>query len=64
MVLVTAVVTPSVVREVRELQDRGYLVLVLYAGDGTPGLDLPGVQVFLAGAALDALEEHEPVLAD
>ncbi len=62
--LVTAVVLPALAQEVRDLQSRGYRVLLLYAGDGVPELPLPGVPVYRLGRALDALEEeHEPVLA-
>ena len=63
VVLVTAVITPSLAREVAEMRGRGHPVMVLYAGDGAPERDLPGVRVYHVGRALASLEEHEPVLA-
>ena len=63
VVLVTAVITPALAREVSEWRGRGYPLMVLYVGDGAPERDLPGVPVHHVGRALASLEEHEPVLA-
>ena len=52
VVLITAIVTRALVQEVEEIEERGYQVLVLYAGDGAPQMDLPGVPVFRVGRAL------------
>ncbi len=63
VMLVTAVITPTLAREVVEWRGRGYQLMVLYTGDGAPERDLPGVPVYHVGRALASLEEHEPVLA-
>ena len=63
VVLVTAVVTEALAEEVAEIKDRGCDVLALYAGDGVPQIELPGVQVFPVGQALEALDAHEQILA-
>ncbi|MCH7712171.1 MAG: DUF58 domain-containing protein [Chloroflexi bacterium] len=52
VVLITAIVTRSLVQEVAEIKERGYQVLVLYTGDGSPEMDLAGVEVFRVGRAL------------
>ena len=52
VVLITSIVTRALVREVAEIQARGYQVLALYAGDGAPEMELPGVPVFRVGSAL------------
>lgn len=56
VVLITAIVTRALVREVEEIKERGYQVLVLYAGDGPPEMDLAGVSVFRVGRALHLSE--------
>lgn len=63
IVLVTSVVNNSLIREIRDMKNQGYQVLVVYAGDGQPAMELPGAQIFPVGDALDALEADEPVLA-
>jgi uncharacterized protein (DUF58 family) len=63
VVLVTSVVTGVLAQDVAAMKERGYHVLVLYAGDAGPELRLPDVPVFLAGPALDPLEENERLLA-
>jgi len=63
VVLVTAVVTPSLAQEMAEIRAKGYQVVLLFAGDGAPGQTVPGVATYHAGQALQGLEEHEPVLA-
>ncbi len=52
VVLITSIVTRALVREVAEIQARGYQVLALYAGHGAPEMELPGVPVFRVGSAL------------
>lgn len=64
VILVTAVMTQALLQEVAEIKGRGYQVQVLYAGDGAPNMHPPGVPIFRVGQALEALEQHEPVLAD
>lgn len=59
VVLVTAVVTNALAEEVAEIKHRGYEVLVLYAGDGVPQTEMPGVSVFPVGRALEAFDAHE-----
>ncbi len=64
VVLVAAMMLPSLAQEITEIQGRGYQVVLMYAGDGVPDLRLPGVLVYRLGRALDALEEErEPALA-
>ena len=63
VVLVTAVITKALAEEVAEIKQRGYEVLALYAGDGVPQIELPGVPVFPVGRALEAFDVHEQVLA-
>jgi hypothetical protein len=62
LVLVTAVMTRALAEEVDEIKQQGYQVLVLYAGDGAPEIELPGVTVFPVGRALEAFDAHEQVL--
>ncbi len=52
VVLITSIVTRALVREVEEIQARGYQVLALYAGDGPPEMELAGVPVYRVGSAL------------
>ena len=68
VVVVTSVVTRALANEIGDMQSRGYRVLVLFAGDGGPRLQLTGVPVYSLGRALEALEveteqRDEPVLA-
>ena len=44
VVLVTSIVTDSLASEVREMKGQGYQVLVVYAGDGQPAMEMPGAQ--------------------
>ena len=64
VVLVTAVVTPSLTREIAEMKERGYQLLLLYAGDGFPDLQVPDVEMYLVGPAVDKEAADEPVLAE
>lgn len=61
--LVTAAITSPIVEEIREIKDRGYQVIVFYAGDGRPEMSLPNVPTHLMGRDLEGLEKDEPVLA-
>jgi hypothetical protein len=61
--LVTAAVTSPLAEEIQEIKDRGYQVIVFYAGDGGPETSLPNVPMYLMGRALEGLEKDEPVLA-
>jgi uncharacterized protein (DUF58 family) len=61
--LVTAAMTTPLVEEIREIKDRGYQVIVFYAGDGGPETSVPNVPTYLMGRALEGLEKDEPVLA-
>ena len=68
IVMVTAVITRALANEIYDMQSRGYRVIVLFAGDGGPRLQLTGVPVYPLGRALEALEveaeqQDEPVLA-
>ena len=62
VVVVTPVVTPALVQEVEEIRGRGHQVLALYAGDGMPEMDLPGVPWFQVGRVLQALVNDEPAV--
>ena len=53
VVLVSAVVTPSLIQEVEEMKLRGYHIMLLYSGDGKPAINLPGVEVLYIGALAD-----------
>ena len=64
VVLVTAVMTQGLAQEAAEIRARGYQVQILYAGDGGPSVDVPGIRMVRAGRALEALGENEPVLAN
>lgn len=57
VVLVTSIVSESIINEVREMKEQGYRVLVLYAGDGQPEADLPGVRIYFVGDLLDELPD-------
>ncbi|HZA23954.1 MAG TPA: hypothetical protein VFA32_15365, partial [Dehalococcoidia bacterium] len=61
--LVTPVVTRALVDEISEIRDRGYKVMVFYAGDRGLEITLTDVPVYLTGRALEALDRHDPVLA-
>ena len=68
VVLITSVVTRTLANEIREMQSRGYKVIVLFSGDGGPQIRLTDVPVYSLGRALEALEveqeePNEPVLA-
>ena len=63
IVLVTGVMTDAIAEEVAEIRERGYRVLILFAGDGAPGVETPGVTVYRVGRALEAFDEHDTVLA-
>ena len=56
VVLVTAIVTVALAREVEEILERRYGVMVLYTGDGAPEMELPGVSMFRVGAALRSVD--------
>lgn len=60
VVVVTAILTPSVAQEIAEIRRRGYRAAVFYAGDGQPeraaALLPPEVPLFMAGASLAAME--------
>ena len=60
VVVVTAILTPSVAQEAAEICRRGHRVAVFYAGDGEPeraaALLPPDVPLFMAGASLAAME--------
>ena len=60
--LVTSVLTRELADEIWEIKTRGYEVILFYAGDAEPGIDLPGVPVYRMGRALGELEDREPVL--
>jgi uncharacterized repeat protein (TIGR01451 family) len=61
--LVTAAMTSPLVEEILEIKNRGYRVIVFYAGDGGPEISLPNVPTYLMGRALEGLEKDQPVLA-
>ena len=60
VVVITAILTPSVAQETAEIRRRGHRVAVFYAGDGEPeraaALLPPDVPLFMAGASLAAME--------
>ena len=57
VVYVTAVVTPSVPEQLREISERGFRVLVLYAGDGEPPESVSEFPVTGIAHLLDELPE-------
>jgi uncharacterized repeat protein (TIGR01451 family) len=62
--LVTALLTPALVEEIAEIRDKGYQVVVFYAGDGGPGITTPDVPVYLMGRILEKLERDDPILEE
>ncbi len=64
VVLVTAIVTVALAREVEEIVQRGYQVMALYTGDGPPEMELPGVSMFRVGAALRSVDGDGPTDGD
>ena len=62
VVVVAPVLTDTLRREVAEIKEAGYQVLILYAGDGNPEPEVSSVPVYPVGAALEAFETYEPVL--
>ena len=68
IVVVTSVVTSSLANEIKDMQARGYKIIVLFAGDGGPRARLTDVPIYSLGRALEELEiqseeQNEPVLA-
>ena len=59
VIYVTAAITPSVPRQVREISERGFRVLVLYAGDGEPPESVEEFPVTGIAHLLDELPESE-----
>ncbi len=59
--LVTALLSPGVIREADEIRRRGHRVVIFYAGDGEPrtaAAQLPqDIPLFLPGAALSELDD-------
>jgi hypothetical protein len=62
--LVTALMSPALVEEIAEVRERGFQVIVFFAGDGGPRINMPGVPVHLMGRTLEELERDDQVLAD
>jgi uncharacterized protein (DUF58 family) len=62
--VVTALVSPALAAGIAEIRERGYQVVVFFAGDGGPRMALPGVPVYSMGRALEELERDDQVLAD
>ncbi|MFQ6029552.1 MAG: DUF58 domain-containing protein [Dehalococcoidia bacterium] len=60
--VVTSIVTRQLANEISEIKSRGYRVVVMFSGDGGPGVDLPGVTVHLLGRSLEGIEDYEPIL--
>ena len=61
VMLVTAVITRALVEEIEQIKRSGHEVQILFAGDGAPGIQPPGVRTYRVGRVLEALDEHEPV---
>ena len=59
VMLVTSIITTSLAAQVEEIVARGYQVLTLYAGDGQPEFELPGVRVYRVGRALHDIGTDE-----
>lgn len=59
VLLVTGVITPLLSGQLAAIAERGYRVLVLYAGDGEPPERIGEVPVTGMGHLLDALSESE-----
>ena len=64
VVLVTAVMTKPLAEEIAEIKHQGFEVLVIYAGEGVPQIEMPGVAVFPVGRALEEFDVHEQDLAN
>lgn len=64
VVFVTSVLTSSVPAQITDIAERGYRVLVLYAGDGVPPEDVGGFPVTGIAHLLDSLPEMDEVVGE
>lgn len=64
VVIISSVLTQGLADEVTQIKQNGYQVRVLYTGDGAPAIELPGTPIVRVGRVLEALEHHEPDLAE
>ena len=63
VILVTAVMTQGLADEIRQIGQSGRKVQVLFAGDGAPAIQPPGVRIYRVGRALEGMDGHESVSA-
>ena len=63
VMLVTAVMTQALVEEIMQIERSGHEVQILYAGDGAPAIQPPGVRIYRVGRVLEALDDYEPITA-
>lgn len=59
VMLVTAVMTQTLVEEIEQIKGEGHRVEVLFAGDGAPQIQPPGLRIYRVGRVLEALDRHE-----
>ena len=64
VLLVSPSLGDTLVEEIAGIRDHGFQVIVLYAGDGLPERDLGDIKVIPMNSVLDAVEVHEPVMAE
>ena len=57
MLFVTGAITPSIPEQLEAIRERGYRILVLYAGDGQPPERIGDIPVTGMGRLLDTLPE-------
>ena len=63
VVVVTSILTQAMATEIAYIKESGYQVRVLYTGDQSPSVELPGVPVVRLGKVLDTQVENEPAMA-
>ena len=59
VMLVTAVMTRTLVEEIEQIKGAGHRVEVLFAGDGAPQIQPPGLRIYRVGRVLEAMDGHE-----
>ncbi|MDA1129377.1 MAG: DUF58 domain-containing protein [Chloroflexi bacterium] len=64
VVLVSPSLGDTLVDQIAGIRDHGFPVIVLYAGDGLPDRDLGDIRVIPMASILDAVEDHESVMAE
>ena len=64
VLLVTPALGDTLLDEIAGIRNHGFPVMVLFAGDGLPDRDLGDITVIPMASILDAVEDHEPAMAE